>query len=727
MIRFIRYILLPCLLAFANSGLKALVNDNTLTLENDQLRVRVDSRSGAISSFYVKALECEMIGEPALITNFRISLPVRDYLANYIDGMQQTPESVVKKGNSVVVKFSGMSSDRGVFPVDLSYTITLYPDYVGFTSRLTNHSDQPVAEFWFPRLGGWTQFGNHRDALLATPNYNQNSRHSVSLFRNYPGTRALGSEAAEWYQPYPGMVMPWWDLYDAKADLGLYLGYHDPQFRLSTWHTYLAPDVSGERDSWLSAARSGGKPVGLVFSHVRYPFIQNGESLESGEFIIRIHKGNWHEGSMFYRKWFLDHFPLDNSDSWLRKESSWFTSILYQPEDKVIANFETYLKWTQDARKSGIRCFELIGWNNGGLERNYPMYTPEEKLGGKAGFRDLLQTIEKEGGKCLVFNNYNILDQNTDWYRSELYKYQQQDQFGKQGIWMGWGESTLLARSSMSVRYHVRSSITPELEKILADQFLELVRDGADGFQIDKLCVAAALDFNPLSPMKPDLALCQGLVDAIGRLYDQCRALNPNFRMASEFGYDRLLPYFDVSYRCSSRNEISALRYVFPEWTSCNHISTPRDFMGVNGAVLTGAVIVVEPESYQGSLDQPVYQDLANYIKEINRIRGDLAPLIFTGKYYDDQGATLRELPGNSLNNLIFKVHGNTANTQKAIVVVNRAATPVEYTWTFTHSKVSKALLYSPFHAPVEVLSGQTVKIAGDGLHILAEMPRKPL
>ena len=49
----------------------------------------------------------------------------------------------------------------------------------------------------------------------------------------------------------------------------------------------------------------------------------------------------------------------------------------------------------------------------------------------------------------------------------------------------------------------------------------------------------------------------------------------------------------------------------------------------------------------------------------------------------------------------------------RCIVVVNRAAAPVEYTWTFTHAKVSKTLLYSPFHAPVEVLSGQTGKIAG--------------
>lgn len=701
--------------------LMASTADSTLVLENDQLRLKVDIRSGALSSFYIKGNRCEMIGAPALISNFRISLPLKDYQANYIDGMTQKPEQVVRNGNSITVKFSGLSSEKGSYPIDLFYTITLYPDYVSFKARLTNNFNQPVAEFWFPRLGGWTHFGNNRNAGLATPNYNQNSRHDISLFKYYPGGRGLGSESAEWYQHYPGMVMPWWDLYDSESGMGLYLGYHDPLFRFSTWHTYLMPDNSGERDAWLTPEKAGGKPAGLIFSHVRYPWIKNGESLESGEFIIRIHPGDWHEGSLFYRKWFLEHFPLDTSENWLRKQSSWFTSIIYQPEDKIIADFKTYGQWTRDAQKSGINCFELIGWNNGGLERNYPMYTPEEKLGGREGFRKLMQSIEKQGGKCLVFNNYNILDQNTEWYKTDLFKYKQQDLFGQQNIWMGWGESTLLARSALSVRYHVRSSITPEIEKILADQFLDLVRDGADGFQMDKVCVAAALDFNPLNTMKPDLALCEGLVQAIGRLYRQCRAIDPDFRMASEFGYDRLLPYFTVGYRNSGRNEISTLRYVFPEWTSCNHISAPRDFRGVNGAVLTGAVLCVEPDSYQGSLDQPVYHDLSEYIREINRIRTELAPFVFTGNYLDDVGAGINQLPGTGSGELLFKVHENRTTGKRAIVVVNGSADGVEYTWSFTSRDVRKAILYRPFQAPEVVTAGQPVAIPGDGLNILVE------
>lgn len=721
-----------------------------VTLDNANFTITVDSKTGALSSFLVKQNNCELIGEKKLEANFRICLPLKEYASNYIDGMEQKPASVTKAGNSVTVFFSGMKSDKGAYSIELSYTITLNDDYVSFKSKLTNNDSNPISEFWFPRIGGIKDFGDNREAKLAVPNYQTDSRHNISLFKNYPGGRGLGAEAAEWSMDYPGMTMPWWDIYDAKHNLGLYLGYNDTTCRYSTWHTYLMPNNSGVSDAWLTAEHAAGQPVGLIFSHVRYPFIKSGETMESGEFIVHVHEGDWHTGSQFYRKWFLSHFPFDKSNSWLRKESSWFTSIIYQPEDRIVTDFKGYNQWTKDAKEYGINTHELIGWNNGGLERNYPLYVPEEKIGGHTEFKNLLNDINKRGEHCLVFNNYNILDMSTDWYKKELYKYMAQDEFGNQAIWMGWGESTLLARRSLNVRYHVRSSITPRIEEILNGYFTQLVKDGASGFQMDKVCVGATLDFNPLNTLKPDVALCEGLVQAIGRTYKKCQDINPDFRMASEFSLDRLLPFFDVGYRCSSGYGISTMRYVFPEWTSCQHISAPRDFKGVNGAVLTGSVIVMEPDSYQGTLKQPIYADLANYIKEVGRLRKLLADDIFLGKYYDDQLAQILEYnksstdvkrdeikksnPGDmpvantvmsgdlkTSSVLYYKVHGNIKTNKLSIVVANDANDAKQYVWEFTGRKAKQATLYAPFEEPRIVNKGDILTIKDRGLNILIE------
>jgi hypothetical protein len=703
------------------------VSGAQIIIENQYYSISLDPQTGAITSLLVKANRCELIEEERLVSNFRICLPLKEYRSNYIDGMDQQPVEVTSDGTTITVRFSGMSSPQGEFPIDLSYSVSLFDDYVSFRSRLTNHHPEPVSEFWFPRIGGWKRFGDHRDAKLATPDYNSNSRHDISLFRQYPGVRDLGAEAAEWSLNYPPvvaatMVMPWWDIYDEATDIGLYLAYHDPIFRISTWHTYLMPNRSGGRDAWLSEEEVPGQPVGLIFSHVRYPYIHSGETLESGEFIIRAHQGDWHSGSRFYREWFLAHFPFDHSDSWLRKQGAWFSSIIYEQEDKIIADFQRYDKWTADAQKYGIHCYELIGWNSGGLERGYPDYRPEEKLGGREGFRRLMKSIDSRGGKCLVFNNYNILDQNTEWYRDELHQYRQQDGYGKQDIWMGWGQSTLIARNHLNVRYAVRSSVTPEMEKILSDYFLELVRDGAHGFQMDKLCVASALDFNPLNTLKPDVALCEGLVQAIDRLYRQCLEINPDFRMASEFASDRLLPYFDVALRSAGGLDISTFRYVFPEWTSAVHILSPRDFRGVNGAILTGAVICVEPDTYQGSLDQPQYRELGAYIREVERIRRSLADIIFLGDYFDELDAAITEVTGSDQSTrLHYRVHGDKDTGRHAMVVVNDSAEPARYAWKFLHREILEAELYTPFEAVRTVKQDDILEIGADGLQILVE------
>lgn len=707
-------------LLFIAATLCAADQNSIFVLENDVLRLHVEKSTGSISSFFVKANQCELIGEKRLQANFRINLPLPDYQANYIEGMRQKPIEVKQEGQTVTVRFANLSSEKGVFPIELSCTISLMNDYVSFKARLVNHGPEAVAEFWYPRLGGWTQFGD-REAKLAMPHYTNMSRHNVSLFKNYPGNRGLGAEAAEWAKSYPGMVMPWWDFYDEKSDVGLYLGYHDVTFRLSSWHTYLFPDHSGLADAWLDAKTSAGQPTGLIFSHIRYPFIHSGEVLDSGEFIIRVHQGDWHQGSTFYRNWFLHHFPFNNDNNWLRKKSAWFTSIIYQPEDKIIADFKTYDRWCRDAAEYGISCYELIGWHQGGLERNYPDYQPEEKLGGRDGFRSLMKSINERQGKCLAFVNYNILDQNTEWYKNELYKYKQQDQFGQQNIWMGWGESTYLARSGMNVRYHVRGSITPEFEKLLADQFIECIKDGAHGLQIDKLCVGAALDFNPLNTLKPDVALFEGLVQAIARLDQKCKEVDPEFCMASEFAFDRLLPYFAVGYRGSSNTDISTLRFVFPEWTSCQHIARPGDYNDVNYAVLTGQVLCVEPESYQGSMKQPLYRDLANYIKEIGRIRRELHDLIFYARYYDEETGHIKPVDSSSSDMLQCQIHGHLKSDQRAMVVINTSTDTLRYTWKFDHKVINQAVLHEPFAPNRVVKAKDTVEIKPYGLQVIVE------
>jgi hypothetical protein len=688
-------------------------------IANQHFAISVDQNTGALTGLLVKRNGAELVGEKRLAANFRLCAPLPDYLCNYVDGARQQAKRVEAASDRVDVEFSGMRAEKGEVPIDLSYTIRLEGDTVRFRARLVNRGAHPVSEFWFPRIGGWTGFGG-RSAKLARPNYTS-CRHEAALFERFPSERTFGAEAAEYTADYPGMVMPWWDLYDEASNTGLYLGYHDKTFRYSTWHTYLFPDVSGLPESnWLTREEAAGAPIGIVFSHVRYPFIGPGETYDTGEFILRVHQGDWHQGSLFYREWFLKNFPFDKSQSWLRKQSAWFSSIVYQPEDRVVADFATYDKWCRDAEQYGIRCHELIGWHRGGLERNYPEYVPEEKLGGRPGFRKTLASIRARGSRCLAFVNYNIVDGASDHAKRELKPYIHQDQFGQTPNWMAWGESTLLARKGQSVRRHLLTSVLPPVEKLLEDHFVQIARDGADGLQIDKVVACTRLDFNPLNTRKPDVAMCEGLVEGIARALAKCCAINPEFQLASEAHADRFIPLADVYYRAADKGGISPLRYVFPEWTSALHVTMPRDFLAINMAVLTGAVICVEPALYQNSLAAREYRQLAEYIREVERIRRKFAAVIFLGDYFDDQLAAVSET-GQAAANLRFAVHGERGGGRKAIVVVNRTRQTRRYSWRWLAAGGSQLTLHEPFATPREVSMGGQLAMLPMALHILME------
>lgn len=707
-----------------------------LVLENEHYRIAVDRASGAISSLFVKRNRAELINEKRLAANFRMLVPLPEYQCNYVDGMASTPTSVRRRRNIVEIVFDGLPGKTGVLPIGFSYSIELRGSDIVFRSKLDNRSSFPVAELWFPRLGGLTSFGT-ADASLAVPGYALSCRHEAALFRKFPGSRNLGSDAPEYVSSYPcasaedspaaPMSMPWWSIHDERSDTSLYLGYHDRVLRASLWHSYLYPDArryDHADDNWLTEQEAAGAPRGIVFSHIRLPFTRGGQRFESGEFVLSAHAGDWQTGGQNYRAWFSEHFPLPHKPSWLRQQRTWFTSIIFQPEDRIRADYKRYDRWCRDAEAMGIRCHELVGWNKGGLERDYPAYWPDERLGGWEGYRALQKDIRSRGAHCLTFVNYNIIDSAGSEF-ARLRHLVHQDLFGSTPNWMAWGESTLIARLQMSVRRHLLTSVVPELNQLLEERFLKLVSAGAQGFQIDKLVVGSALDFNPLNTRPPDEALCEGLVEAVVRLVNRCREIDPDFSVAAEAHLDRYLSVIDVLYRACDGYEITPLRIVFPECTAVRHIGAPGDYRGINGAVLTGAVICLEPLDYQDGVANPMFRELDRYVQEIERLRGLLETRIFLSKFQDRHGAQVTRYEGQSAANgvkpLYFGVHKEIATDMLAVVVANDSPQPVEFDLRLTDVPDSALTKYTPFSEPTQTDQKARHRLEAYGLAIFAQ------
>ena len=131
-------------------------------------------------------------------------------------------------------------------------------------------------------------------------------------------------------------------------------------------------------------------------------------------------------------------------------------------------------------------------------------------------------------------------------------------------------------------------------------------------------------------------------------------------------------------------------------------------------------MICIEPDGYQTTLADPKYKALGNYIREVERLRHELAEIIFLGNYFDNTEASVTcstAAPGA----IHFTVHGHRQTNQRAIVVVNTSDHPHTYRWRFSHRDVSQARLYAPFEEAKAITPATTVEIKPVGLHILVE------
>jgi hypothetical protein len=227
------------------------------------------------------------------------------------------------------------------------------------------------------------------------------------------------------------------------------------------------------------------------------------------------------------------------------------------------------------------------------------------------------------------------------------------------------------------------------------DQFNQLVRDGAEGFQFDKAVLVGSLDFNPTVPVSPDRSLPEGVIKTYQDVLNEGRKTNPDLAIASENPWDRAFPYIDVSYlRMNSIDMPStALRYTFPEWTATIFAENPGDRNVMNNGMRYGFVWALAPRHYNASMDDPLTRPLSEYVSELIRIRKEYSDLLFHGRFDDEAGASVTS--SGLVRYSVFEGMNNPA--EKGVVVVNYQDDPAEATVRVPGASEAKVLI--PFQS----------------------------
>jgi hypothetical protein len=677
-------------------------------IETPLATLRISEQTGDLVGLRWKDPDLEVIQEPRLGENFRLLVPKAGYQAAYFNSRDQkvshieaTPDGVLCTYESLRREGSG-ENDPETLPFRVRYRIRVVDRQVLFSIEVDNPTDRKLAEVMYGIVGGQQGIGNRLDTESMVPGSSANA--APGLFSRFHGGGYGGGNLGIRYDAagfsYPGnMSMGWMDVFNRKADVGYYYANQDPETRLTLLYVEMRPFAKGAsvKDSWPSLDEVAGKPLGLTMGWVNFPYAGKG-TFAAGPVALQVHKGDERVASGIYRSWFDQHFPITRPRSWLRQENAWQSIILSNSEDVVVHRFGELPKLAADAKKYDITTFEILGWDMGGIDRGYPQYEPNPRLGTPEEFRKALADMRALGVHPLIFSNIQFADTATQAYRDSLRRYAVEGRWAPDLHMNGWGEGTISARAGLTQsNMTLISPSHPEFREYLMDQYLQLVRDGADGFQFDKTNILAVLDFNSQLPVSPDKSLCQGLLETFQELIKKGRAINPDVSIASEIWFDRALPYVDVSYMRMGNIDMgsSIFRYTFPEWTATIFGESPGDFNPMNNGMRYGLVWALAPNHYNDSVDEPLTQPLARYVKELIRIRKKYADLLFYGRFNDTMGATVRG--GEYVRYSVFKPF--KPNEQgRACVVVNFGDAPdsVEVNLEGVNGEVVVAAPYQP-------------------------------
>ena len=679
--------------------IKAAFAQETLEVNTDVCVLHLDKTNGNLVGLHWKNPDEEIIKEKRLGENFRILLPLPDYEANYFLSTNQRVR-FEKINNGIICHYDQLMNERQTLNLKVDYTIESKNGQLLFSVVVNNTTDQPLAEVYYGIIGGQKGLRNRSDTRTLVPGGTINN--DAEMFTRFTGGGYGGGNLGINYSAsaitYPSwsMSMSWMEVFNTKEDIGMYYAQQDTVIRKAALYYELRPSEEGNviGDDWPTEKDvPEGTPIGLTMGWMNMPYTKKA-IFSSGPVVLQLHRGDWHEGSHIYRKWFDKYYKVNRPPTWLRNEMAWQSIIMLNSEDAINYKFNDLPRLAADAKKYGVTTFEILGWDKGGIDRGYPEYEPDKRLGTKEDFKNALSGIKKLGVHPLIFANIQWVDTDKPLYYVNLKKYETKGRWADDLMLSGWGEGTISAR--IGITRHNMTQMTPshpEVNKLLMNYYLDLVRSGADGFQFDKT-TSIDFDFNPLLKLSPDRAMPQAVFDMLGQVLKEGRKIDPQLAIASELIWDRAFQYVDVSYlRMNDIDMHPVLKYTFPEWTSTIFAESPFDFNIMNNGMRYGFVWAMAPRHYSASLDEAVTQPLSKYVAELIRIRKKYADILFTGRFMDTMGATVK--CGVNSRYSVFEPTNDTG--RKAVVLVNFDNSEDEMEVNIDNVKNGKAALCIPF------------------------------
>ncbi|WP_157987714.1 DUF6259 domain-containing protein [Jiangella endophytica] len=211
---------------------------------------------------------------------------------------------------------------------------------------------------------------------------------------------------------YPGeLSMPWQGLETGAGFL--YLGRHDPEFS-SVLLCAGVPPRGQAGELWLSAVTPSGR-----------------DEFGAGPVVVALLPG-WRDGAARYRAWADRWYTGPHPDT--EPLEGWQRIIMRHQFGEVYFRYTDLVDVFEEGRRHGLDGILLFGWWRGGFDRGYPVYEPDDELGGRAAFEEAIREIRARGGFISLYANGNLVDRTTGYAAEHAQAVAKKDERGLEHV-----------------------------------------------------------------------------------------------------------------------------------------------------------------------------------------------------------------------------------------------------------------------------------------------------
>jgi hypothetical protein len=613
-----------------------------ILLQNDHLLLTFDRSTGALLAFTNKATGWHWQTTSSLGESFNAFVPTADRSYNPVLGVRNKLTSFNKSadGTTLDLVWSNLQSEyQGRLDIRLHGTVRLEGDTARFQMTVINHSPHTIASLSWPIVGSIAE--PNPVMKVSTPNY---GGMSVLPLWN-PGSSSEGYYGID----YPTRLINGRFILISTPIQGLYVGAHNPDAQENV--RFMFEVKPGFADAFHNrnpqSATISGHPVRLTMQVVHYPFLNPGESGSLAPIALTPYSGDWHAGADIYKRWLATWYHPLPMPAWAEGIHAWQQLQINSSEDDLRTRYVDLPQRVAEDSKHGITVLQLVGWNQGGQDRDNPSNATDPRLGTPADLKNAIHQIEKNGVHVVLFAKYAWADTSTSWYKTELYKHMATNPYGDIYTWAGYRYQTPEQLSAMNTRNFATGCTNDAAWRaILAGEFQKVIDLGASGVLFDEAQHKHTSDYNlcfnpnhghhvPATIWSGDITLANMyrsmIKDSVGET---------NFLFSGEDPEDVISSAYSLSYFRIWPNHTPEERYVFPFRPLMIAVTGFDDREMINRALMYRYILSYEPFNFKGNIqDFPL--TLA-YGEKVDALRKRYRDYLWDAEFRDTLGANVQ-------------------------------------------------------------------------------------